>query len=65
LQRRPILKRWKKKARKHVADSVKEAKKGSEMEEDEVYTDIYLDEVPSFIRGAEVSTSLVDGKVAH
>ena len=32
---------------------------------DQLYTDIYYNEVPSFIRGVEIETSLINGKVAH
>ncbi len=56
------LKAIEKDARKHVKESVAEAKTGKELPLHEMYTDILHEEVPHFIRGAQIETSAYDGK---
>eukprot|EP00940_MAST-03C_sp_MAST-3C-sp2_P001571 g1571.t1 len=56
------LKQIEKDARKHVTAEVKKAKKGKELPLHEIYTDIYHEEIPEFIRGAEMATSAYNGK---
>jgi pyruvate dehydrogenase E1 component alpha subunit len=51
-----------KEAQQHVKAQVKEAKTGKELPLHEMYTDIYHNEVPHFIRGAQIETSAVDGR---
>jgi pyruvate dehydrogenase E1 component alpha subunit len=52
------LKKMEKEMRKAVDAEVKEAKAGSLPSEGDLYTDIYENEVPSFIRGVEMTTSV-------
>jgi len=56
------IKEVEKKARKHVNAEVKEAKTGKELPLHEMYTDIFHEEVPHFIRGAQIETSAYDGR---
>jgi len=56
------LKQIEKDARKLVTAEVKKAKQGAELPLHEIYTDIYHEEIPEFIRGAEMATSAYNGK---
>eukprot|EP00941_MAST-03F_sp_MAST-3F-sp1_P000798 g798.t1 len=55
------LKAIEKECRASVNKAVKAAKKGKELPLHEMYTDIFYEEVPEFIRGAQMETSAYNG----